>query len=637
MDDDQTLEQLLKSKVLPSEGDDIDGELEALLREDQQRSNSFKDLENIDFIQDFSVFDPMLKGSEPELDPGFSHADPADLKDESEQDLKPPESRLSDMLKARLSAAAGSAQALAKKFLGLDKKYWAIIALSAMIALTFTTFLALRAKALQTPGMAEAPEGSIILAPPSSAVNDSSYIYVSGLDGELGQRLSRFAFGPLSSMVYLNGSLEQGRSLSMRSLDGSYVGRDLAVSLPGHMAAFRPLGGGASGFSLEMSDSLDKSVSKLDFALSGPVYGHVRSLVSPLSVYGDSLDVVTADFSNTASTICLRFTQTSGGALRLGEGFSATLTDGASPLFARSPAWEPPIQYSKNAPPATLSFNEESIVFARFDFEPPRSLDGTLILGLHSLFVSHSPDSVMDTEDLFGFATKGPQTMSLGDHLIVFEGMQRQGRYIVLVLHCETSSGDRVEVQLDSELIGAGPAGDEMIFEGRCLSGPQGADVLYEIGASSPIRLSAEDIKVRLKSFRISVPDLAIPLDLSKMPASVSEERLAAEARLEQSFLMRLRYKSKRLGLSDVAGFTPGALTQESLLPLYEPVGSASEYSAQTVVACITGGVLRGGVNEEWRSTGPGKGLELKKRHRIKAVITKEGWIITKDELEDSG
>jgi hypothetical protein len=627
MDDDQALEQLLRSKVVPSEDDDLDAELETLMREDKLRSENFNDMGDIDFIQDVAVFDPLLSASDDQ--DGEPHAESLDEEESAS---------LGEVAKKEKGLSLPKLPFPKLHFKKPDKLTIIAMALSAMIIATAAVFAILYftlSEKGETAEMEEAPAGAVILEPPLDAVNDSSYIFLGNMDssGMLGQRLSRFAIGPLSTLAYLSEPLGDRYSLSLRNLDGTPIGRDLTLSLPGNIAAFRPLKANPGGFSLVVEDKLTGETEQMDFSLKRLPYERMRSLESPIPVFDGSnaLEIISASFSNTGSTVCMRFNLGNTGDIMIDGSSTVSLLEGASPLFARSPAGKAPVKYSKDCSPLLLDFNRS--ILARVDFEPARSLDDVLTMAVKGLYLESSPNLVMETSELFNFAEKGPQSKSIGDYKLVFEGMQKQGKYIVMVLHCETPDGKRTEASLATELHGEDPFGKEIIIAGECISGNQGSDILFDI-EKSPIILNPENLKVKLKSATIKMPEISFHLDLSQMATSLPEDAANAQRALEMSFVGRLRYKSKTLGLSDVSGFAYDVLTDPQLMKLYEPMASdSSEFSAQTAICAITGNTLQGGVNEAWKAISGGRTYEFERHHKIEAIKGDNGWVITSDEV----
>ncbi|MDR2752526.1 MAG: hypothetical protein LBC41_17870, partial [Clostridiales bacterium] len=263
MDDEKAVEQLLKSKKLPEDNPNLDDELEALLRDDKVRESQFDDLESLDFIKDVSVFDPELHGS----------SDPGD-------EFMPASPRL-NIIKKR------------------DMRVVAVICLSILIAVNAAAYYFIRQYALEREALAAIAN---VLYPPAAPANNSAFIFANTTDrtDPLGEILSKFSLGPLSTVIYLNQPLGDRRTLSLESLDGVPIGKDLAVSLPKEMSAFRTLGE-YEGFSLNIGDKLSDNEAGMDFSLSGPAYSSMKSLAEPVPFSGSGgvVEVAGADFSNT--------------------------------------------------------------------------------------------------------------------------------------------------------------------------------------------------------------------------------------------------------------------------------------------------------------------------------------------------
>jgi hypothetical protein len=601
MDDDLAVEQLLKSKMFPEDNPSLDDELEALLRDDKVRESEFDDLESVDFIKDVSVFDPELHGSS---DPGAGFEPASPLPGKS----------------------------LAQR---RDVRVLAVIALSVLILVNASAYFLIRRFA--TAKEDESAAGAIALHPPATPANNSAFIFAASADRTdiLGQTLSKFSLGPLSSIIYFSQPLGDRYSLSLESLDGVPIGKDLAVSLPKEMSAFRTRGE-YEGFSLNIGDKLSDYEAGMDFSLSGPAYSSMKSLAEPVPFSGSGgvVEVAGADFSNTGSTLCLRIKQAGALEYDISESSYASLHEGAAPIFARSQIGKVPSSNQIAAYPSVYSFPENKTILARVDFEPVKSLEGALTVKLGSLVMSYAPNTAIIASDLFDFANRGSLEKTMGDYTLVFEGMQRQGPYVVMVMHTDSFSGERVETKLDASLLCEGLSGEEVIYDGKCISKKEGADILFEIGSNPPISLDPGTMKVHLKTFTLNLPELTATLDLSQMETSIDPDRAKAEKTLEDSFARRLRYKTGTLGLSDITGFLPDILTQEDLLALYKPLKASSpSNTAQAVVVSPSGGILLCGVNERWQAIVGEKELSATIRHKVKAAKIDGNWVVTKDDV----
>ncbi|MDR1641708.1 MAG: hypothetical protein LBT59_18610 [Clostridiales bacterium] len=598
MDDEKAVEQLLKSKKLPEDNPNLDDELEALLRDDKVRESQFDDLESLDFIKDVSVFDPELHGS----------SDPGD-------EFMPASPRL-NIIKKR------------------DMRVVAVICLSILIAVNAAAYYFIRQYALEREALAAIAN---VLYPPAAPANNSAFIFANTTDrtDPLGEMLSKFSLGPLSTVIYLNQPLGDRRTLSLESLEGMAVGRDLALSLPKEVLAYRSLGEG-DGFRLKLGDKLSDYESSIDFTLFSPAYSSLKSLVKPVpfSGSGGSIEVIGADFSNTGSTLCLQIKQAGALEYDISESSHLSLFEGVSPLFARSQIGKVAATMQIKAYPSLYHFPENRMILARMDFEPLRSLEGTVTARLSSCVLDYSPDTAISAVDLFDFANKGSLEKNMGDYTLVFEGMQRQGPYIVMVMHCDSDTGERVETKLDASLLCLDESGEEVIFDGKCISKKEGADILFEIGSNPSISLDPGTMKVHLKHFSLALPDLSATIDLSQLETEIDPEVAKAKKTLEDSFVRRLRYKTGTLGLSDITGFLPDILTREDLLELYTPLKASSpSNTAQAIVVSTSGGILLCGVNERWQTVVDKRELSATIRHKVKAAKIDNRWVVTEDEI----
>jgi hypothetical protein len=370
-------------------------------------------------------------------------------------------------------------------------------------------------------------------------------------------------------------------------------------------------------------------------------------------------------FSNTGVTLQCRFQSD---AIQWQSGASARLMDGAYPVRARKsraypvnpdaapdgipsgildgadqiPLGLPPLEVPSGTPmearPAYLPFENEGAALARLDFEPVRSLRDHFVLILKGFTQTFNLDQTLDTADLFDFAQKGQQVLPLGDASIVLEGMQRQGSYIVLVAHGEDADGGRVEIQIEAELLARDLQNGEVSIAGTCASKKEGADILFYIGAQTGIRLTPDDIQLKIKRISVQNMEAAARIDLAALENTPSANLEQARLALEDAFNRRLAYQSGEITRSEITGFSEEILSDTGLMGSYTPsaLPGKARYQSQTGLLSVERDHIQAALLErwEWECDDDPKSAGFFRAHRVRAVRDAAGgWIIQSDEI----
>ncbi|MDR1539090.1 MAG: hypothetical protein LBU32_14060 [Clostridiales bacterium] len=610
MDDDKSIEQLILSKLVPPDPDRLDEELEKLLKEDKLLDDSFKGLDQLDFINDVSVFDSDVQG---------------DAASSGEKEKHPQKSRVS----------------IVEALRGFPKSFYIIsggLAALIVVVLAFGAIFALIVRGGSDPadGFVSRPEYAAEIEQPQNALNDSSFIFLSELSSfrNMPVQLSKMVIGQLSTIFFLRSPLDRDRyAFSLFDQDNLEIGLDLALAQPDDVLYFSPFGPRTKEFVLKVHDRASGEAESMAFELKNLKFSPARHLKEPIGIAKGAL-VCEASFSNTGSTVSFYFSS-GDGAVQMGEAATVSLSSGGNYTFGRGQAGSSAKKYRREAQPAIHQFLSEGKSLARTDFEAVSNLDSAIEARVNGLFQAFSPDSALETLDLFNFSEKGPQTLNLGDYSLVLEGMQRQGSVIVLVLHSENNGGKRAETKIEAELEAYDLSGNPLAIPGKCYSGQEGSDVVFEIGEPSIISLSPENIKVKMNKILIKLPEIVVPITAQMLGDEQYEARARAKRQIEESFLTRLRYKSKLSSYDSISGFASELKAREDLAQLYAPedLSEKASYFAQTSILHLEYRKLYAIVLESWSGASREISRSFSKTHNITAIEEDGRWIIQTDEM----
>jgi hypothetical protein len=383
---------------------------------------------------------------------------------------------------------------------------------------------------------------------PSNAINNASYIFFNDEDttGSLDIKLKKMAYGQLSSIFYFIGGAD-AREFSFKLSDqsGKTYPMDMTLRQPSDSVIFRPFDAGVTDFALDIKDNRSDRTQTLLFSLKDRRMMPARYINMPVDISPEGKGTVlieSAVFTNTGSTLQIRFQNKSDNGVNITPETRITMMDGAYSVPSRDPADG---LYSDTllegdayeARPAYTNFQDEGVTLARVDFEPVRGLNDDITLSVKRLNRLDSPQITLNTADLFDFAQKGSKELMFDYFNLIIEGMQTQGDVIALVMHGEDSeTRNRVEVQASVELHAKDRLGYDIIIRGECKSGPKGTDVRFKVGDNPVIKMNPELIQLKFNSIETVLNDIIATLKLSELDSKPSVKRRAAKDELENMF-----------------------------------------------------------------------------------------------------
>ena len=288
--------------------------------------------------------------------------------------------------------------------------------------------------------------------------------------------------------------------------------------------------------------------------------------------------------------------------------------------------------------PAEYFFGANNLILGKMFFAPVNNRSGSI--GLELANVSYSlqiPDTFIDVRHLF---TRGPgsgQTIYVGENKLVLEGMDTQGRFVVLVLHSEDPSGERIQTDIDAVLVINTDDGP-IVLQGDCRSIKEGSDVLFEMSEeirAAVVGVPASQYDLIINSVSYLLPQMTVLLDLEEGRTEADIRVSSVEMAIWEAFMSRLDYKSGIGSIYDISGFSPRILNDRVMMRNYSPRGTSE---VPMYAAKVTNGlfidryVYIAIVEEEWAVIDEWDNVEYySNTHRIRAEFGGDGWDIIED------
>lgn len=343
---------------------------------------------------------------------------------------------------------------------------------------------------------------------------------------------------------------------------------------------------------------------------------------------GLNLSIEKAVFSNTGTEIFYSMHWELGtGEIRFGGA-------GNKPVIEVREGIDVLTSYTKQ--PAEFRFETSNTILGQFTFAPVKSLNARVEVVFKDLYYFYKiPPIDINIRKLFERGEDNTQTLYAGGRRLVLEGMDTQGDYVVLTLHGETLSGERLETRVEAELRVDTEDG-EIVIPGECFSVTEGSDLLFDI-SKERTRLHGLPIsryKLDISTVQYSVPKISIPLDLKTYQSNAQPTSPAAS--VEDAFLTRLAYKSQTVIHEKITGFSEALLGNRALMRHYTPVTAAEppRYAVKVINGFFTEPeTYLAVVEEEWYV---GSGDELtgfRRTHQITAEKQNNHWIIVDDKI----
>ena len=513
---------------IPETDVSLDEEIAHLLEADDAMGSDLPDFDNIDFVQEVTVFDRERRS----LMEAMMDSQAYKQEESAKEEITPQSEQVKE---SPLSKTPQNKSILA-----------GIIILGVLLTLSAGFLYLNKSPSADASGR---NQQVIPVKIPNNAINNASYVYFNDKDINLdtmGIKLQKMTYGPLSSIFYFTGYEDlKNFSISLTDDTGRKYARDMRIEKSADSVVFRPFKEDAASFNLEIFDIRNNQTKTLHFELKDNSMMPARYINTPIDISPDgngSIMIDSATFANTGATLQLRFSNTNDKQYIISPETRITMLDGAYPVRSKSPAYglysktpykeDPGSRYL-----AYTAFQNNIITLARADFEPVRSLEGNVTLNVKGLSRLFSPEITIESADLFNFAAKGVKVIPFDDFNLVLEGMQHQGSVIALVMHGEDlKTNNRIEVKTEVELSAKDRAGKSVVIQGDCRSGPKGTDVLFKVGANPVINMDPGLIQIKLNSIRTILGDISVMLNLSELDTEPLASLQAARSEIEGVF-----------------------------------------------------------------------------------------------------
>ena len=346
-------------------------------------------------------------------------------------------------------------------------KIIAIVGLSVLIVITlgvFYYFYSMKQSEFR-------PRDAFAITAPAYRINNSHFIYPSvsfTLDGKA-YAIKMINIDTLATVFYLDSELNApGREIILYDGDGNSYEPDYArVSTNTAELPFLPFTKPVKYFTLEISGV--RIPFRIDGGFNATPVGYSEA-AAKITHGGSSFAVGPGVFSSAMSTFnyISRVSPGEGFYFDGGFGGDAVLIDGIKRML--------PVKHLQY-------LFDDGVTIGKYVFPPVLSLSSAVGLELSGLSENHSPKIEMEINTY-----ERNMELNVGNKKIILEGIMRQGKYYVLVLHGvdKTVSNDkRIETSIAArlEISKSDPEGEteRFIINGLCHSGPIGSDVLFEI------------------------------------------------------------------------------------------------------------------------------------------------------------
>lgn len=296
--------------------------------------------------------------------------------------------------------------------------------------------------------------------------------------------------------------------------------------------------------------------------------------------------------------------------------------------------------------PSVYSFDSGRFLIGRMDFASIRNLNSKLYITFEDLFKKYVVNKEIRASALSqGGNDEKKVEFIVDNYKIVAEGLGFFNDKLVLVMHAEDTNlkadpsdqyANRVEMQIDAEIVVHTSSGMEIILDGTSRSADFGTDMIFNVPETAKtftFGAEKENIAVNIKSVLIKTDDVVIPIDLSKEPLQMDSVRKDISEDIVKSFEERLAYKSNLRNIGAIAGFEQKLLENETLMSNYTPETLTEKplYSAQVVAMYLNGNNCYAVVQEVWKGVNGVKETHFYRTHKVSTHKTDLRWVIDND------
>ncbi len=183
---------------------------------------------------------------------------------------------------------------------------------------------------------------------------------------------------------------------------------------------------------------------------------------------------------------------------------------------------------------------------------------------------------------------------------------------------------DQIAVEMDAVLTATDEHGEEFEVVGDCKVGVGGTDVVFEDERLQGVSLN--DMEIYVRNFSTVEDGFSRVLNLQYVQNTPKNTDDEFKEFVKESFVSRLKYKSKEITKSYITGFAPDVTTNFLESGLYVPVDTMTTayYSVNLVGYAVEDSTYYAIVDESWVAKGK-DGVVMRMENRHKIVAEKEG------------
>lgn len=620
-DEDGTVtDQVLKKELdlAETEGvtENIDEAINKLLKEDANT-----ELMDVDYnyINDVSVYDTMRKN-----------------KDDIREDIK------NEILNSSQEEQQQNDKSLFVMY----------IIIGILILLTIISFIVLLVSVKKAKSSNINSVKKTVLEQPEYRKNNANYIYLTKKASFDNQelKLSKILIDSTATLFYFDNKIDvqkydiilSDNRKVMYNMDLSFVqSTNLAENNNQTILRFDPINHSSNKFKLEFYNPITGEKVEFPIEFSENIKGTPVKYASNIKIKDEKnnadITIDNATFSSAGSKIEYVI-KTTGKNYNLSNGNSTDkdfiiLTEGSNQVL-------PTKSY-----PTIYSFNDGEFMLGRMDFEAIKNLNSGVEIRFKNLFKKYDVNKTIPAANLSSNTEDKNYEIEVDNYKVIFEGLALFNDKYILVFHAEdknikrdkTGTNDRIEVQVDAQLIGSTESGMEIALDGTCKSAKIGTDMVFPITETAKgfiYGINRDNINIKINSIMIKTDDIVVPIDLSKVKDEENIKRTNISDSIVKNFKERLSYKSGKKTIESIFGFDKTILNNPAIMENYIPQDLDEEplYSAQVVSSCLDeNGKYYAVVQELWKGVNGMKETLFYRTHKIMAEEINHNWIIKSD------
>ncbi len=207
------------------------------------------------------------------------------------------------------------------------------------------------------------------------------------------------------------------------------------------------------------------------------------------------------------------------------------------------------------------------------------------------------------------------------------------GKYSVMITEDpNVENFDKISVEVDATLYCTDDNGEEFTVEADSRVGEEGSDIIF-----SDKRLEGKglnDIQILLHSFVTIEAGINKTIDLEYTQNTQKTNDIEFENVVKQSFLSRLKYKSRELTLGYVEGFDENIITNFDFDEIYEPIATSTSAYYTTYIEGFASenNIYYAIVFEEWTARDKNNQIvKMSNKHKIAAEKQGRNYIVIYD------